>query len=283
MAKIMQISDELKQWITGALKNEVSPIALANALIKKGFDNRFAYETLFKIVGNEAIGTTEGQQIRYNYEVPEIGRKGNILHARDRDVKVLSRNEKPFVLHLDSVLSSEECDELISLSRSRLLPSRVVDTGSGEERADSGRTSRSMAFRFRENELVERIEMRIADLTGYPAENGEGLQILNYGLGEEYRPHFDFFPPHMVNADKGGQRVGTFLIYLNDVAEGGETVFSKAGLSIVPKKGSAIYFHYANEQGQLDRLSVHSSLPVKKGEKWAATKWIRERNIYQSY
>lgn len=86
-----------------------------------------------------------------------------------------------------------------------------------------------------------------------------------------------------MNADKGGQRVGTFLIYLNDVAEGGETVFPKVGLSIVPKKGSAIYFHYANEQGQLDRLSVHSSLPVKKGEKWAAAKWIRERNIYQSY
>ncbi|KAF0821758.1 2OG-Fe(II) oxygenase [Cytobacillus firmus] len=236
-----------------------------------------------KIVGNEAIGTTEGQQIRYNYEVSEIGRKGNILHARDRDVKMLSRNEKPFVLHLDSVLGSEECDGLISLSRSRLQPSRVEDTGSGEERAGSGRTSRSMAFRIRENELVERIEMRIADLTGYPAENGEGLQILNYGLGEEYKPHFDFFPPHMVDAGKGGQRVGTFLIYLNDVAEGGETVFSKAGFSIVPKKGSAIYFHYANEHGQLDRLSVHSSVPVKKGEKWAATKWIRESNIYKCY
>lgn len=196
---------------------------------------------------------------------------------------MLSRNEKPFVLHLDSVLSSVECDELISLSRSRLQPSRVVDTGSGVDRAGSGRTSRSMAFRFRENELVERIEKRIAELTGYPAENGECLQILNYGLGEEYKPHFDFFPPHMVDAGKGGQRVGTFLIYLNEVDEGGETVFSKAGLSIVPKKGSAIYFHYANEQGQLDQLSVHSSLPVKKGEKWAATKWIRERNIYQSY
>ncbi|WP_394579028.1 prolyl 4-hydroxylase family protein [Cytobacillus firmus] len=70
-----------------------------------------------------------------------------------------------------------------------------MDKGSGEERAGSGRTSRSMAFRFMENELVERIEMRIADLTGYPAENGEGLEIVNYGLGEEYKPHFDFFPP----------------------------------------------------------------------------------------
>lgn len=67
---------------------------------------------------------------------------------------------------------------------------------------------------------------------------------------------------------------------MNDVEDGGETVFSKAGLSFVPKKGAAIYFHYGNAQGQLDRLSVHSSVPVRKGEKWAATKWIRESNIY---
>ncbi|WP_232233866.1 hypothetical protein [Bacillus sp. J33] len=50
MAKIMQITDELKDWIVSTLKNDVSPIA--NALIRKGFDNRFAYETLFRIVGN---------------------------------------------------------------------------------------------------------------------------------------------------------------------------------------------------------------------------------------
>ncbi|WP_264737972.1 hypothetical protein [Cytobacillus firmus] len=99
MTEIMQISDELKDWIAGALKSDVSPISLANALIKKGFDNRFAYETLFKIVGNEAIKTTEGQQIRYNYEVPKIGRKGNMLYTSDKDVKVLFRNEN----HLYSI------------------------------------------------------------------------------------------------------------------------------------------------------------------------------------
>jgi prolyl 4-hydroxylase len=84
----------------------------------------------------------------------------------------------------------------------------------------------------------------------------------------------------MIDPNKGGQRVGTFLIYLNDVPLGGETVFHKVGLSIVPKKGTAIYFHYANSRGQVDRLSVHSSIPVSQGEKWVATKWIRERNIY---
>ncbi|GLB59593.1 2OG-Fe(II) oxygenase [Cytobacillus sp. NCCP-133] len=279
MAKIMQISDELKDWIVSTLKNDVSPIAIANALIKKGFDNRFAYETLFKIVGNEAIKTTDGEQVRYNNEVPGIGRKGNTLYTSDSEIKVLSKNEKPFVLHLDNVLSHQECDEIIGLSKSRLEPSRVVDTASGEERAATGRTSKGMAFHIRENELVARIERRISELTGFPTENGEGLQVLNYGIGEEYKSHFDFFPPNMADVKKGGQRVGTFLIYLNDVAAGGETVFPKAGLSIVPKKGTGIYFHYANEDGQFDRLSVHCSLPVTVGEKWVATKWIRQNKI----
>ncbi|WP_236693958.1 hypothetical protein [Sporosarcina globispora] len=79
---------------------EGEKVRIANVLIKKGFDNRYAYETLCKIVGNKAIKTTEGQQIRYNYEVPEIGLKGNLLHTGDREIKVLSRNKKPFVLHL---------------------------------------------------------------------------------------------------------------------------------------------------------------------------------------
>ena len=99
---------------------------------------------------------------------------------------------------------------------------------------------------------------------------------MNYGVGEEYKPHFDFFPSGKVDSTKGGQRVGTLLIYLNDVPMGGETVFQKVGLSIVPKKGSAVYFHYTNSKGQVDRLSLHSSIPVIEGEKWVATKWIRE-------
>ena len=70
------------------------------------------------------------------------------------------------------------------------------------------------------------------------------------------------------------------LIYLNEVLGGGETVFPKVGVSIVPKKGSAVYFHYGNSQGQVDRMSVHSSIPVTKGEKWVATKWIRQGRIY---
>lgn len=113
------------------------------------------------------------------------------------------------------------------------------------------------------------------------SKTGQGLQVLNYGIGEQYKSHFDFFPRNKVDINKGGQRIGTFLIYLNDVTSGGETVFPKIGLSVVPKKGTAIYFHDANALGQLEQMSLHKSVPVIKGEKWVATKWIRERNIYQ--
>lgn len=280
MTKIKQLSSELRDWIIQTLKTGVSPVAIADALIKKGFDPRFAYESLFKIVGNENIKTTESTQSRYEYEIPDIGQKGNLIKTADRDIKVLSRIEKPFTLHLDNVLSLEECDELISLANERLQPSRVVDPNTGEEKVASGRTSKGMYFRIKENEFIVKIEKRIQELTNFPIENGEGLQVLNYGIGEEYRPHFDFFPPNKIDEDKGGQRVATLLIYLNDVPAGGETVFQKIGLSVVPKKGSAVYFHYGNSKGQVDRLSVHSSIPVQEGEKWVATKWIREDIIY---
>lgn len=279
MEKIKHISGDLKEWILQTVNNGAAPEAIVNAMVKKGFDEVFALRTILRIIGNQSIETKD-KQIPYLHEVPEIGQKGNTLYTSDREIKVLSRVEHPFILHLDNVLSMEECDELINLSMGRLEPSHVIDASTGEEIAASGRTSKGMYYTIRENSLVWKIEQIIAELTNYPIEQGEGLQVLNYKIGEEYKPHFDYFPSGQVKAEKGGQRIGTFLIYLNDVSSGGETVFPKAGVSIVPKKGSAVYFHYGNSKGQVDRFSLHTSVPVTKGEKWVATKWIRQGKIY---
>lgn len=276
MEKTKQIPKELVNWIIQTLESGANPESIVDAMIRKGYEPRVSYMILFQLIRNESIKLTGP----YEYETPEICKKGNVIQTSERTINVLSKVEKPCILHLENALSDEECDELIQISEQRLEPSTVIDPKTGEEKLATGRTSNGMSYSLHEHPLVAKIEKRIAELTGFPVRNGEGLQILNYKIGHEYKAHFDYFPTNKVDPGRGGQRVATFLMYLNDVEAGGETVFPKAGVSIVPKKGSAVYFHYGNSKGQVDPMSLHSSIPVMKGEKWVATKWIRQENIY---
>jgi prolyl 4-hydroxylase len=128
-----------------------------------------------------------------------------------------------------------------------------------------------------ENPVVANIERRISEITGYPIENGEGIQILRYEEGQEYRPHFDYFDPNSpaVSDQLNNNRVCTFLMYLNTPEEGGETIFPDAGLSVRAKQGSAVQFSYQTPSP--DTKTLHAGTPVIKGEKWVATKWIRRK------
>ncbi|HET8763497.1 MAG TPA: 2OG-Fe(II) oxygenase, partial [Gemmatimonadales bacterium] len=142
---------------------------------------------------------------------------------------------------------------------------------------DDRRTSAGMFFRLGESPLIERIEGRLAALLGVPVSHGEGLQVLHYGPGQEYEPHYDWFDPSQPGFDAvtahGGQRVASIVMYLNTPEEGGGTDFPQAGLTVTALRGSAVYFSY----GTGDTASLHAGLPVRHGEKWIATKWLRER------
>lgn len=69
------------------------------------------------------------------------------------------------------------------------------------------------------------------------------------------------------------------IVYLNDVEEGGETVFPTLGLSVVPRRGCGLYFEYTNSQRQVDQKTLHAGAPIVRGEKWVLTKWMRERRF----
>lgn len=274
---------ELENWIRKTLKSGVKPEAIVNGMIKKGYDTKLAYRTLLHIVGNQSIYSTKTVDSSYTYEKPSIDTNENVIYTNDREIRVLMRIEKPYILHVQNFLSFEECDQLISLSRDHLQHSKVVDPKSGIEKLSSGRTSKGMYFKLNENMLINTIEKRIAEFTDSPVEYGEGLQVLNYKEEQEYKPHYDYFPSNKIDPSKGGQRVGTLLIYLNDVPSGGQTIFPKLGLSISPKKGAAVFFQYTNSKGQVDPMSLHSSSPVLTGEKWVATKWIRQGSTNHNF
>ena len=209
-----------------------------------------------------------------------IAESGNAIETSDRKINILFALNAPRVVLFDGLLSREECDEMIRLSKAKLQRSTVVNAATGDYDVHPDRTSSGTHFQRGENPLIRRIERRISELVSCPVEHGEPIQILHYTPGAEYKPHFDYFDPGLAGNEKvlamGGQRVATLVMYLNDVEAGGSTVFPEIGLDVLPRKGNAVFFAYCTEDGQLDRRTLHGGSPVSQGEKWIATKWLRQ-------
>jgi prolyl 4-hydroxylase len=199
----------------------------------------------------------------------------------DRPVSVLLALRRPRLAVIGGFLDSAECDLIIRLSTPKLEPSKVVSNSDGKAELDAVRTSFGTYFVRGETPELWPIEARLAALTGMPVEHGEGLQVLRYGAGAQYVPHFDFFPPEVpgsathVTAALGGQRVATVVMYLNTVSAGGETEFPEVGCKVAAIQGNACFFSYMAPDGSLDRSSLHGGNPVLAGEKWIATWWMR--------
>lgn len=203
----------------------------------------------------------------------------NAIETSDRVVHILMALNAPRIVLFGDLLAPEECDALIEMARPRLQRSTVVNAETGAYDVHEARTSRGTYFERGENELVARIERRIAELIERPVEHGEPIQILHYLPGAEYKPHYDYFDPKLPGNERvlamGGQRIATLVMYLNDVTAGGSTVFPQVGLDVLPRKGNAVFFAYSSERGELDARTLHGGSPVAEGEKWIATKWIR--------
>ena len=211
----------------------------------------------------------------------QLAEMPNGLDTPDRTVEMLFVIESPRVVLFGNLLSDEECDLLVSLSRDKLQRSSVVNASTGAYDIHPHRTSSGTYFKRGENELLQRIERRISELVDWPVEHGEPIQVLHYEPGGEYKPHYDYFDPaHPGNQEvlaQGGQRIATLIMYLNNVSRGGSTVFPEIGLDVLPRKGHAVYFAYCDDAGTLDVRTLHGGSPVGSGEKWIATKWFRQR------
>ena len=193
--------------------------------------------------------------------------EGDLVHDH---VETLS--EGPLVrLHRD-LLTREECAYLRMMAEPLLQPSFVTNPATGARMANPIRTSLGMSFGPTQEDLVvHRINARIAQASGTDIACGEPLQILRYGIGQEYRPHTDS------RIGEANQRAWTVLIYLNDDYDGGATQFPRATLDIRGRVGDALIFRNVDAQGNPDPASLHAGLPVTSGFKWLATRWIRGR------
>ena len=203
------------------------------------------------------------------------------MDAGDRMVDVLVNMQSPRVVVFGNLLSDEECEALIAAAEPRMARSLTVETKTGGEELNPDRTSSGMFFTRGQTPEVARVEARIARLLNWPLENGEGFQVLNYKPGAEYKPHYDYFDPDEPGTPtilkRGGQRLATLVMYLSEPARGGGTTFPDAGLEVAPVRGNAVFFNY--DRPHPSTRTLHGGAPVIEGDKWVATKWLREQEF----
>ncbi len=290
MSFVVHFSPDLGAWLVQGLDGAATPASLVETMVQQRMDRTVAVAIVEAFVSARRAGTPvpvdsvtiDERAADYVYEAPLLP-AGSRIATSDRIVGIAARAERPVLAVLRDVLGVDECAALIERARPRLVPSTIVDPATGRDVVADHRTSQGMFFRLGEDALISRLDRRMSEIMNLPVENGEGFQVLYYPTGGVNTPHFDFLQPsnpaNQASITRSGQRVSTLIAYLNDVDEGGETVFPATGWSVAPILGSAVYFEYCNRLGQVDPRSVHGSNAVTRGEKWVLTKWMRQRRF----
>lgn len=275
-----EISPELREWVVAQLAAGHSVPSLRASMRAAGWHDNVADAALAEIEAR-AAGIAAVAEPQKTMPGPDLSGSPLYIDVGDRRVQVLQTMRHPRVIVFGDLVSDEECEALIAAARLRLARSLTVETQTGGEALNVDRTSDGMFFERGENPIVARLEQRLATLLQWPLEFGEGLQILRYSPGAQYRPHYDYFDPGEPGTPtilrRGGQRVATLVMYLQEPEQGGGTTFPDVGLEVAPKRGTGVFFSY--DRPDPATRTLHGGAPVLVGEKWVATKWLREREF----
>jgi prolyl 4-hydroxylase len=182
-------------------------------------------------------------------------------------------SDSPDVRIFRGLFTSDECEFLIERAIPHLEPAMVGERASALRHLVADRTCEGAGFPLMtEDPAIHALNRRLAAASKTTVQQGEPLQVLRYSLGQEYRPHYDL-------TTGSNPRVQTFLVYLNDDFDGGETAFVKTGLKFKGGTGDGILFRNAADDGTPDLNAEHAGLPVTAGTKVIASRWIRARPI----
>jgi hypothetical protein len=195
-------------------------------------------------------------------------------------------SESPLVRHFAGVASAEVCEWLIEKSRGRLVRAPVYSQVTRTEKISETRTNTWAMFNVLEADLVTTlVQVRMCANTGVPFRYLEPLSVLHYAVGEQITEHFDFVDPERTpnyaqELAENGQRIVTFLVYLNDDYAGGKTEMPELGISHRGQKGEGLFFVNAHANGDPDRRTVHAGRPPTQGEKWIVSQFMRSRPLF---
>jgi len=260
-------------------------LVLARSLLAQAADARHGWAglALIALTANGSGGPPDWQSAckllqktaEWNAEAAEHLR---LLQAMDidadgypmRPVKAETISEAPLAKCFRGLLTPDECAHIARAGQDLLEPSMIVDPQSGKLRPHPIRTSAGATLGpTRESLPLQAIQRRISAAIHIPVAQGEPFSLLHYAPGQQYRLHVDTLP------EPCNQRIATCILYLNDGYSGGETYFEKSAARFRGRIGDALFFSNVDASGRPDPKSRHAGLPVVKGAKWIATRWLR--------
>ena len=277
------LTPEFSRWLVEQARAGVRPEQLLEPLLQVGWQPDHAAAAVDAVLREHAdtLASQQGLPPAVAVPTPFEPNGPSLLQVDGRSIPVLASCLFPRVVLLGNLLGADECAELIATARGRLQRSATFNAATGQNEAHQSRTSEGTYLPTAMTPLVARIEQRIADLLGWPVDHAEPLQVLYYGPGAEYKPHYDYFDPDGAGAEAalrhGGQRVATLVTYLNTPLRGGATTFPDAGLECAAVQGNAVFFSY--DRPHPCTRTLHAGAPVLEGEKWVLTRWLRERRF----
>ena len=196
-------------------------------------------------------------------------------------------SEDPYVCTYDNILSEDDCQHFINISKHNLKKALVSTDKKGVE--SRGRSGLNTWIDHNHDPITTRVAMKISSIVKLPIENAEKYQVIYYGENQEYRNHYDSWQHNYSEKTLrcmkyGGARLVTALCYLNDVEEGGGTKMTKKNITIQAKKGRLLIFHNTYPKTNIrHELSEHAGMPVIRGEKYAFNLWFKECNSKMLY
>lgn len=241
-----ELDSEWKDWVRANVERGCSKDELFSILLREGFAREAAHRALNPI----RIGT---------------------LKRLDTDRAELYCAEE--------FLTEEECEHLVELMKDHLRPSTITIA---DEPDQFFRRSQTCDLGLLQDPVTERIDRRICEAMQIDPALAEPTQAQRYDVGDEFKAHTDYFEAYELerfSTPDWGQRSWTFMIYLNEPAEGGETAFMNLGLSIKPRAGRAVIWNNLLPDGQPNPDTLHHGMPVKAGTKAIITKWFRQKKI----
>ena len=270
------LPDAWKAWVNENISQNQNKDGLFKVLLMHGFSfdaikEQMNYEPSvpldklidpFNFMDDSETNNVESVQVKLNSENSLL-----MLNA------VRLPTNKLDIYYIDNFLDKDECRYLIKKIRSKLRPSEL----SSPDADKFFRTSKTCDLAALNDNIIQNIDDKICTLLQIEKDLSEPIQGQYYEVGQEFKPHTDFFEDHELEINGGalGQRSYTVMIYLNSTEQGGETTFPLIDEEFSPREGKAVIWCNLNPDMSPNNFSMHHAKQVRKGYKAIITKWFR--------